>query len=98
MITIYRESEYFSPEVLVNIGDYSFSKYITLNLKLDIEKNFDFAIIKFSEKILDEIIINKDDKVIIQLGYNNELEKVFTGYVTDVKDFEIVAKNKFLNF
>ena len=97
MITIYEESEYFSPEVLVNIGDYSFSKYITLNLKLDIEKNFDFAIIKFSEKILDEIIVNKDDKVIIQLGYNNELEKVFTGYVTDVKDFEIVAKNKFLN-
>lgn len=96
MITIYKESEYFSPEVLINVGDYSFSKYITLNLKLDIEKNFDFAIIKFSEKILDEIVMNKDDKVIIQLGYNNQLEKIFTGYVTDVKDFEITAKNNFL--
>lgn len=94
---MYKENEYFSPEILVSIGSYTFSKYVTLNLKLDIDKNFDFAIIKFSEKILDEILINKDDEVIIQLGYNNELEKVFTGYVTDVKDFEIVAKNKFLN-
>lgn len=94
---MYKENEYFSPEILVSIGSYTFSKYITLNLKLDIDKNFDFAIIKFSEKILDEILINKDDEVVIQLGYNNELEKVFTGYVTNVKDFEIVAKNKFLN-
>ena len=94
---MYKENEYFSPEILVSIGSYTFSKYITLNLKLDIDKNFDFAIIKFSEKILDEMLINKDDEVVIQLGYNNELEKVFTGYVTDVKDFEIVAKNKFLN-
>lgn len=94
---MYKENEYFSPEILVSISSYTFSKYVTLNLKLDIDKNFDFAIIKFSEKILDEILINKDDEVIIQLGYNNELEKVFTGYVTDVKDFEIVAKNKFLN-
>lgn len=94
---MYKENEYFSPEILVSIGSYTFSKYITLNLKLDIDKNFDFAIIKFSEKILDEILINKDDEVVIQLGYNNELEKIFTGYVTDVKDFEIIAKNKFLN-
>ncbi len=35
---MYKENEYFSPEVLVNVGSYSFSKYITLNLKLDIEK------------------------------------------------------------
>nr|WP_317357886.1 hypothetical protein [uncultured Tyzzerella sp.] len=94
---MYKENEYFSPEILVSIGSYTFSKYVTLNLKLDIDKNFDFAIIKFSEKILDEILINKDDEVVIQLGYNNELEKIFTGYVTDVKDFEIIAKNKFLN-
>lgn len=94
---MYKEAEYFSPEVIVRIGEYIFSKYITLNLKLDIEKNFDFAIIKFSEKLLDEIQVNKNDEVFIELGYNNKFEKVFTGYVTDVKDFEIVAKNKFLN-
>ncbi len=94
---MYKEDEYFSPEVIVRIGEYIFSKYITLNLKLDIEKNFDFAIIKFSEKLLDEILVNKNDEVVIELGYNNKLEKVFTGYVTDVKDFEVTAKNKFLN-
>lgn len=90
-----KESDYFSPEFLINIGNYEITKGIQLDLFLDLEKNSDVAILKFTPKILREINISKNDKVTIFLGYNGSFTKKFVGTVFSFKNDEVVAKNGF---
>lgn len=90
-----KESDYFSPEFLVRIGNYEINKGVQLNLFLDLEKNSDILIIKFTPKILIEINISKNDNVEVFIGYNGNFIKKFVGSVVSFKNDEVVARNNF---
>lgn len=90
------EYEYFSPEIIIEIGSYTIKKDITAEIRIDLEKAADWAVIKFSDKLLNAVLVSKYDTVKIYIGYNNQYESIFSGFVMSVQNNEITAKNKFI--
>lgn len=99
---MYREQEYFSPEVLAKVGDYEINAGIEIKMVLDLKKDYDFVNIKITPAILKSMDTNfvnnftkSGDDIEVFLGYNEKFEKVFTGIVTSYKNDEITGKNYF---
>lgn len=88
--------EFFSPEVRVDIGNYSFEKDISLQVALDDDKSCDWAVVTLSEKLLSKVNISKELPVKIYLGYQGNLEEILAGEVIGIRDNEIHIRNAFI--
>lgn len=98
---IMKAQELFYPELIVNIGNYSFSEGIGIEVSSNKKVPYDWAKIHFTKEFRDNIILNSRDKVSILLGYNGTLEEVFSGNVTRsynkaANENEIMIKDKML--
>lgn len=78
--------ELFYPEMLVEIGGYSFSKGIEFDLYSSKNSYFDWAKIRFTKQFKDNIVVKNKDTATIKLGYNGSYETVFQGYVVKTYD------------
>lgn len=88
--------EYFSPEVRIEIGNYIVEKHIILELHLDDEKTFDWAIITFTVDLLRLLSMNKGDRVRIFLGYEGILDEILVGDVIGIKRDKLYIRNDFV--
>ena len=75
------ENELFYPDISVNIGDYSFSKGIEIEVYSSKESYFDWAKVRFTKPFSSKVSFKKKDLSVIKLGYEWLLEEVFSGYV-----------------
>lgn len=74
--------ELFYPEINVNIGPYILRKGIEIEVYSSQNSYYDWAKIRFTQKINEKITISKKQEAFIELGYNEKFDKVFQGYVT----------------
>lgn len=72
-------NDFFYPELKVEIGSYSFSQGVEVEVHSAASSYFDWAKIIFTEQLGEEVIINKLDEAIVKLGYNGAFEDVFKG-------------------
>lgn len=74
-------TELFSPQVVAQIGSYSFQQGIELAFCSSKSSYFDWAKIRFTEQFQSKISLARNDRASIQMGYDGVLEPIFTGYV-----------------
>ncbi|MGN0710490.1 MAG: hypothetical protein ACI4LO_01925 [Anaerovoracaceae bacterium] len=71
----------FYPEQKIQIGKYIFDKGVSLEVFSTSDSYYDWAKIRLQEELLDKAEISEGDIVNIQLGYDENLQEVFQGYV-----------------
>ncbi|MBU5312215.1 hypothetical protein KQI38_09265 [Tissierella carlieri] len=74
-------NELFYPEINVAIGSYNFQKGIEIEVYSSKDSYFDWAKTRFTQHFRENIIINKEDKAMIELGYDGVFDEAFEGYV-----------------
>lgn len=96
-----KAQELFYPELLVNIGNYTFSEGVGIEIYSNKQVPYDWAKIHFTKEFRENIVLNSRDKVSMQLGYNGTLEEVFNGNVTKpynkaADENEVMIKDRML--
>lgn len=96
-----KSQELFYPELLVNIGQYSFTQGIGIEAHSNKRVPYDWAKVQFTKEFHENIRLNIMDKVSINLGYDGELTEVFSGLVVrtynkSAGENEIMIKDKML--
>lgn len=93
-------TDFFYPTMNVQIGSYSLNAGVMFDVYSSKESYFDWAKIKFTDKVVEAITLKKMDPVKIELGYSDENEIVFEGYVRrtvntgKTSNDEIIAKDE----
>ncbi|WP_032122046.1 hypothetical protein [Clostridium amazonitimonense] len=75
--------ELFYPEIITNIGNYTFEKGIEIEVYSSEDSYYDWAKVRFTQNFNEKININKKDESLIELGYDGDFEEVFKGYVVN---------------
>ncbi|WP_427340601.1 hypothetical protein [Caloranaerobacter sp. DY30410] len=94
--------DFFYPTICVQIGTYFIRAGIALDVYSSKESYFDWAKIRFTDKIVEKMVFNKMDPVKIYLGYSEENDIVFDGYIKrtvntgNVSNDEIIAKDEMI--
>lgn len=73
--------ELFYPQIKANVGGYSLQKGIEIETSSSVDSYYDWAKIKFTEQFQGNVSFNKKDPALIYLGYSNNFNQVFKGYV-----------------
>lgn len=93
--------ELFYPEIQVHIGEYIFSRGISVTISSSKGISNDWGKVTFSKEFFGKIFIPEGEPVSVMLGYDNNLQEVFSGYVTNgyngaSDENEILFKDKML--
>lgn len=89
-------NDFFYPEYEVKVGKNIITEAIQLETQLDNNISFDWTHISFTNNLLAELNIKKEDEFSLSIGYEGGLEEIFTGYVTDIQGNTIIIKNEML--
>lgn len=91
-------SDFFYPEIQVNIGDYIFTKGIEAEVISSKDSYFDWAKVKFTKGFNQKLVLKRNDPIKILLGYNQELNEIFSGYLTKSGSSknEVIFKDKMI--
>lgn len=76
-------NELFYPEINVAIKDYNFQKGIEIEVYSSKDSYFDWGKVRFTQQFKENITLNKEDKAMIELGYDGVFDEVFEGYVVN---------------
>lgn len=76
-----KNQELFYPDKEVIIGNYHFSKGIAVEVHSNKETAYDWAKIKFTGEFQENVVFQKKDKVSIRLGYDGNVQEVFSGFL-----------------
>lgn len=79
-------TELFYPEINVELGPYTFTEGIEIEVYSNKDSYFDWAKVRFTEQFKEKLSLAAKEKAIIQLGYNNVFDNVFEGYITKPYD------------
>lgn len=71
----------FYPDIRIDIGGYTFTQGVQLEINSSKTSYFDWASIRFTHEFQEEINIRNRALAQIALGYSGELQDVFSGYV-----------------
>lgn len=71
----------FYPEISASVGGYNFNKGIEIEVYSSKKSYFDWAKIRFTEQFQHKILVERKEKALIELGYNEVFDEVFEGYV-----------------
>lgn len=74
--------ELFYPQIAARAGPYAFARGIEFEVYSSKSSYFDWAKIRFTEQFQPKIALKRKDPAAIELGYNDVMEEVFTGYVS----------------
>lgn len=74
--------ELFNPQFQIQLGRYTFSQGVAFKTYSSKTSYYDWASIRFSEELLQQLQLAARDPAKILLGYNGGLEEVFSGYIT----------------
>lgn len=87
----------FYPETKAKIGDYQFTKGISLSVYSSKDTYFDWAKVKMLKAFENQITMSKLDEAEIMLGYDQNLHSVFKGYVFKLgEEKELILKDDML--
>lgn len=75
-------TELFYPEMNAQLGKYYFSEGIQIEAYSSSDSYFDWAKVKFTSQYKDKISLTQNEKAVLQLGYNGNLNEIFTGYIS----------------
>ena len=75
-------SELYCPQIAVHVGAYAFAQGIEIEVHSAETAHSDWAKIRFTEQFQSELSLTRRDRAAIELGYNDALYKVFSGYVS----------------
>lgn len=89
-------TDFFYPQMMVNIGKYSFDAGIELDVYSSKEQYFDWSNIRFTGKMVEAMAFKKMDQVKIELGYNDEYKSIFSGYVKNSVNVDMASQNEIL--
>lgn len=91
-------SDFFYPEIQVDIGNYTFKKGIEVEVISTKDSYFDWAKVRFTKGFNQKITLKKYDEIKILIGYNQNLNEVFTGYLakSGAAKNEVVFKDKMI--
>lgn len=91
-------SDFFYPDIQVNIGDYIFTKGIEVEVVSTKDSYFDWAKVRFTKGFNQKISMKKYDQIKILIGYNQNLNEVFSGYLakSGASKNEVVFKDKMI--
>ena len=95
-------TDFFYPTMNIQVGPYSLNAGVLFDVHSSKESSFDWAKIRFTDKVAEALTINKMDPVKIELGYSGENEVIFDGYVKrtlnsgNTSSDEIVAKDEMI--
>jgi hypothetical protein len=73
--------ELFQPQTAVQLGTYSFAQGIALEVFSSKNSYFDWAKIRFTEQFQPKVDIAVKAPALVELGYADTLETIFSGYV-----------------
>lgn len=73
--------ELFYPQIAARAGPYAFDQGVEFEVYSSKSSYFDWAKIRFTEQYQPKITVARKDPATIELGYNDVMEEVFTGYV-----------------
>jgi hypothetical protein len=79
-------TELYYPQIEARVGSYSFDQGVEIEVFSSQDSYFDWAKVRFTEQYQPKISLNKKDQAVINLGYNNSFEEVFSGYVAQGYD------------
>lgn len=71
--------ELFYPEIQVDIGRYSFSQGLSLQVCSDKRKPYDWGILRFTEEYQPRITLEDAADITVRMGYAGDLQDVFYG-------------------
>lgn len=74
--------ELFYPEISASVGEYNFMAGVEIEVYSSKKSYYDWAKVRFTEQFRDEILVNKKEKALIELGYDGVFDEVFEGYVS----------------
>lgn len=74
--------ELFYPQIAARAGPYTFARGTEFEVYSSKSSYFDWAKIRFTEQFQPKIALKRKDAAAIELGYNDVMEEVFTGYVS----------------
>lgn len=75
------EVDLFYPDMLVQLGSYTFERGIEIEAYSSADSYFDWAKVRFTEQFQDQVEISRRDIANVQLGYHEQFVPVFGGYV-----------------
>ncbi len=84
-------TELYYPQIAAQVGAYSFSSGIEIEISSAKSSYFDWAKIRFTEQFRPEIRIAGKMPGAIRMGYGGALDEVFTGYVSRPYDGGLYA-------
>lgn len=76
-----KRQDLFYPDILVEIGSYKFNSGIFVETYSDRNKPFDWGRVIFTSQYQPQIEVEENEAVTVSLGYDGQLEQVFTGNV-----------------
>lgn len=79
-------TELYYPQIEARVGSYCFDQGVEIEVFSSQDSYFDWAKVRFTEQYQPKISLNKKDPAVINLGYNNSFEEVFSGYVAQGYD------------
>lgn len=74
-------TELYAPSISARAGAYAFDKGVRVEACSSAESYFDWGKIRFTPEYQPKIAVARKDPAQISLGYGDDLEEVFTGYV-----------------
>lgn len=78
--------ELFYPQITARAGPYTFEQGVEFEIYSAKSSYCDWAKIRFTKEYEPEITLARKDPAAIELGYNDALEEVFTGFVSKPYD------------
>lgn len=79
-------TELYYPQIEARVGSYCFDQGVEIEVFSSQDSYFDWAKVRFTEQYQPKISLNKKDPAVINLGYSNSFEEVFSGYVAQGYD------------
>lgn len=74
-------TELYYPQIEVKAGSYTFTEGIEIEVCSSKTSYFDWAKIRFTEQYQEKISLSKGDAAAVRLGYDGDLDDVFSGLV-----------------
>lgn len=75
-------TELYAPTISVQVGGYTFDQGVSIDICSSSDSYFDWAKVRFTPEFQPRILLARKDLAQISLGYEDDLEVVFSGFVS----------------
>lgn len=81
------------PEIVASVGNYELTQGFHIEIVSSQDAPYDYGQLRFLKALRDQLVIQEQDKVYIEAGYDGELEDIFSGSITIPDQEEVMFKD-----